>query len=203
MRGLALGFFATLLAAILAAVVASTAIGFANQGRVLPRLTVGGIDVGGLDQASFEARLASSLQAVDGGAARIVVGGDQVTVSYARMGRGYDMAGMSASAFGTGRSGDPVTITIERLRAWLTGVALPVQVRGFEPATLDRISTDIAVQHTLAPANAMVTLGADHAFTVLPARNGTRVDALTIRTLLGDALATTDLGDLTVEIPTL
>ena len=88
LRGFLVGFGATMLTGLLVAVVAALAIGLANQGRVLPGVTVDGISLGGLDRAGVEARLSASLPSLTTGSATLLVDGAPRQVSPMRRSAG-------------------------------------------------------------------------------------------------------------------
>jgi vancomycin resistance protein YoaR len=200
-RRFLVGFVGTLLVALLAATAASVAIGLASNGRVLPGVTIGGVPLGGLDRAAAEARLATSLPSLSDGSATLVIEGQRVEVPYAQLGRRYDLAAMVDAAMGTGRSANPVSSAIARLRDAVVGTALPVQVHAYDAAALDAVAAAVAAEHSQAPADALARVAAGGIIIATPARDGTSVDPATVRRLLGAAVTTSRPGDVTVQIP--
>ena len=82
-RAVAIGFGATLLAGLAIAVATSVAIGAAAAGTVLPGITVGGVELSGLDRAAATQRLTDELPSLSTGQATIVVGDGREVVAYA------------------------------------------------------------------------------------------------------------------------
>src|ERR671923_2405089 len=72
---------------------AAFAIGYArmNDGRVLPGVSVGGIDIAGLSRGAAEARLQQSLPSLSGGALTLDINGQTDTIAYADFDRNYDL----------------------------------------------------------------------------------------------------------------
>ena len=88
---------------------AAFAIGYArmNDGRVLPGVSVGGVDVAGLSRSAAEAKLRQSLPSLSGGALSVDIAGQTEPIPYADFGRDYDFELMLDQAFSVGR-GDNV-----------------------------------------------------------------------------------------------
>ena len=198
-RGFLLGFFAALAVGLVALVGASTAIGLAHSGQVLPGVRIGSVDVGGLDRAAAAERLSQQLPSLSNGQATINVNGEPVGVSFAELGRGYEIDRMVDAAFAVGRDGNPVVTTGARLRSVIASTGLPVLVRPFDAEAMDAVAVRIALQHTVASTDASVAL-ADGAFVVTDATDGMRLDPRVVRDALAPALATTDPADITIHI---
>jgi vancomycin resistance protein YoaR len=199
-RQVAAGFLATLAAALLLAIGAAIVIGFANEGRVLPGVQVGGVHLGGMDRAAALERLQSTLPSLAAGTATLVVGDDRVQIAYAQVGRGYDLGGMADAALGTGRDENPVATVIARLRDVLVGTNIAVQV-AYDSGQMDALAAQVARDHSGAPLDAAVTLSRGGTFVVQPARAGATVDATAVRQEVGRALGTAEPGDMTITIP--
>lgn len=200
-RGALLGFVATLSMGLVLLVGAATAIGVASSGRVLPGVTVGGVELGGLDHAAAAGALTAGLPALDAGTATIVVDGTPASVSFAELGRGYEVDQMVAAAYAIGRDGDPLTTSGARLHAVIAPTSLPAIVHAYDPDALSAAAVRLALQFSNAPSDASVALE-DGAFVVTPAVDGRRLDPREISASLGAALATTDPGDITIELST-
>jgi vancomycin resistance protein YoaR len=200
-RGFMVGFGATLLAALLVTVGAALAIGLMNQGRVLPGVSIGGVELGGLDRAAAEDRLASVLPSLATGAATLEIGGQAVTVPYAEIGRGYELGAMADAAFGTGREANPVASTIARLRDVVHGTVLPVQVHAYDLDAINNVAIQLALRFATPAVDASVAVDANGVISVTPAQAGAALDPRVVRGLLGAAVATDDPADMTLEIP--
>ena len=193
------GFAATMALALVAVAVTSVAVGVVNQGVVLPRVSVGGVSLAGFDHGEAAARLESVLPSVSDGQARITVGDDSVSLAYADLGRRYELDAMSADAYAIGRSGNPFTDTVARLRVLLIGTELPVRVHGFDPEILDAASTTTAAELSREATDAHVTRNGA-VFTVSPSSVGRGVSPTEIRAALSAELASTNAHDITLQL---
>jgi vancomycin resistance protein YoaR len=200
-RRFLLGFGLTMLLALLMAAAASIVIGLANQGRVLPRVSVGGIDLGGLDPAAAEQRLAAGLPSLASGTATLEIDGQAVMVPYAQIGRGYELTAMVDAALGAGREANPLTATIARLRDVLRGTVLPVQVHAYDADAINRVAIQLALRFAKDPVDASATVDENGIVSVTPAAPGTALDPRVVRGLLGAAVATPDPADMTIQVP--
>lgn len=198
-RGALLGFVATLSLGLVVLVGSATVVAVTSTGHVLPGVTVGGVELGGLDHATAATRLAASLPALDAGTATVVVDGKAVQIPFAELGRGYELEQMAAAAYAVGRDGDPLTTTGARLRAVVGQTRLPVIVHAYDTDALNAIAVRLALQFSDAPSDASVALE-DGAFVVIPAVDGRRLDPRDVSTALAAALATPDPSDVTIEL---
>ena len=91
------------------------------QGRVLPGVRVGAVDLSGLDRVQAESALATAYE--DLGTGRVVIRtvvGD-VTVPYAAFGRRADVGAMVDEAMGIGRGGTVTERAVTEVRLALEG----------------------------------------------------------------------------------
>ena len=194
-----LGLAGTLLVAALLLTAASLVIGFTSQGLILPRVTVAGVEVGGLSRADAEARLEAALPSLTTGHATVVVDGSETLVPYADIGRGYEMGAMLDAAFGVGRDGDPVSDAVARLRSVVMGVSLPVEVHAFDADAIDAVAATIAQNMSWQAVDAAVTAEGT-TFTASPSTTGQSLDASTVRSALAAAVTTADPADVRIEL---
>jgi vancomycin resistance protein YoaR len=198
-RAAGLGFSATLCLALVATAIASVAVAALSQGAVLPRVSVGGVDVAGLSRSEAAGQLESVLPSLSSGKAAVVVGDDRVSLSYADLGRGYELDAMTADAYAIGRSGNPFIDTVDRLRALLVGANVPLQVRPFDPEAADRAVARAANELSYAPVEAAVRRdGAT--FTVTPSAAGRGIAASELHAALGAELASINPDDVTLRL---
>ncbi|MEO8245884.1 MAG: VanW family protein [Chloroflexota bacterium] len=200
-RGALLGFLVTLALGLLLLVGAATAVGLATVGQVLPGVNVAGVHLGGLDGTAAAAKLRDALPSLTAGHASLSVDGEPVTVSYADVGRGYEIEQMVAAALALGREGNPLTSTGARLRSVITSTALPVIVHSFDEAAMDALTIDVALRFTHASSDASVATD-DADFVVTPAVDGMRLDPRAVRAVLAPMLATADPGDVSLSLST-
>src|SRR4051812_7549407 len=101
-RPAALGFGLTLGAIIAFAIAFAAAYAAFHDGRVLPGVSVGNVSLAGLDRAHAEAALRHALPSVASGALSVRVGDQTNSISYAELGRDYDIKQMLDEAFSVG-----------------------------------------------------------------------------------------------------
>src|SRR5688572_9783420 len=121
---LAFAFLLTLAAIVLFAV--AFAFGYArlHDGRVVPGAEVGGISLAGLNRAEAEAKLREELPPLSSGHITVRFADVQETISYAEIGRDYDLQLMLDQAFAIGRNGDLLGTVTEQLRVLLRGASV-------------------------------------------------------------------------------
>ncbi len=202
-RAMAIGFSAALLLGLLAIVAASVAIGASAAGNVLPGVTVGGVELSGLDRAAATERLEAALPSLSTGQATIVVGAANEVVPYADLGRRFETAAMVDAALGVGRDGNPIFDGLARLRNLANPATLPLLVHAYDAEAIEGISASIAEQFTWAPIDAAISReGAS--FAVSASEGGQILEAADVRAALAAAADTTDPADVTLELtPTL
>ncbi len=198
-RAALIGFIATLLVAALAVVGASAAVGITTGSAALPGVSVGGVDVSGLDREAAEARLTAELPSVSSGSALIVAGDTESEIGFAELGRRYDTEGMLDAAFGIGRSGGVITDGIERLRSLVQPTSLPVLVHPYDDEALATLSHRVAADVTVYPTEASVTRDGIE-LTVNPSSTGSRLAEADVAAALAAALDTTEPADVRVEL---
>lgn len=198
-RGALLGFLAALSIALVALVGTSTAVGLSSSGRILPGVTIGGISIGGLDHGAAAARLEEQLPSLSTGHATVTVDGESAVVPFSEIGRGYEIDRMVDAAYAVGREGNPLMTTGARVRSVVTATDVPVIVHAFDRDALDAVAVRLALAFSGPPSEAAVTL-VDGAFVVEPAVIGTRVNPRDISAALAAAAATSDPGDVTIEL---
>ncbi len=198
-RAALIGFIATLLVAALAVVGASAAVGITTGSAALPGVSVGGVDVSGLDREAAEARLTAELPSVSTGSALIVAGDTESEIGFAELGRRYDTEGMLDAAFGIGRSGGVITDGIERLRSLVQPTSLPVLVHPYDDEALATLSHRVAADVTVSPTEASVTRDGME-LTVNPSSTGSRLAEADVAAALAAALDTPEPADVRVEL---
>jgi vancomycin resistance protein YoaR len=194
------GFAATLAVGLVALAAASAAIGLSAGSSVLAGVSVGGVELAGLDRSAAAARLEADLPALHTGQATIRVGDSETALSYAELGRGYELDAMLDAAMAVGRDGNPLADGVERLRSLVHPTTLPVVVHAFDPEILEASATEIAAAMSVAPLEAAARGYGEASFGVREGHDGRRVDAAAVATAVGDALATTSPADVSVTI---
>jgi vancomycin resistance protein YoaR len=196
-RPFLLGFAASFAVGMLGVALASTAVALSVGDRALPGVSVGGISVAGLDRESARARLLDELPPVDSGTAVIATEQLEQLVSFADLGRGYDLERMLDTAFGAARGNGVIVDGLARLRSLVHQQSFEVAVTPFEPVVLDRTARAVAATASTAPVQAYVERSS---FTVHPATDGWGLDPATVRDALASALDTSTPDDVRVEL---
>lgn len=192
-RSMLIGFFGTLAVGLVALVAASAAIGFTSEGQILSGVRVGGVELGGLTRAEAERRLEEQLPSLRAGTATIVAGEVTETVSFAELGRGYELDAMLDAAAGVGRNSGLIADGIARLRSLARPTSLPVIVHPFDPASLDAAAERVARAVTIDPVEAAVV--DRDGFEVRPSADGRQLEAAAVRSAIADAAGTTSPDD--------
>jgi len=196
-RSFLIGFFSTLAAGVLALAGASTIVGITADGQVLSGVRVGGVAVGGLTRAEAEARLSQQLPSLSAGSATIVAGGVEETVTYADLGRGYELDAMVGAALGVGREDGPIAAGIARLRTLVRTTSLPVVVHAFDADALEAAALRVARAVSIHPIEAAVI---GDAYDVRPAADGRVLGADAVRGALAAAVDGTNPDDVRLEL---
>lgn len=147
--------------------------GQAYLGRIAPRVSIGGVEVGGLTRSQAALALDSVLGRFDEG--RVVVRSEQGTavITFAEVGRTVDYSPLIDSAAAIGHGGTRFDEAIAGIRSMLHPVAIPLQV-GYDRT---RLATRLAAfrgQSMRLPTNATVTR-TKAGFEVVPAIEGVTV----------------------------
>ena len=155
---------------------AAFAIGYArmNEGRVLPGVTVGGVDVAGLSRGAAEAKLRQSLPSLSGGVLSVDIDGETHEIGYAEFGRDYDYELMLNQAFSVGRGDNFVEQLREQIGILLSGVSLEPHVTWDNDALATRVAS-VADDAQVPAVNASVER-VDGRYAVTPASDGVSVD---------------------------
>jgi vancomycin resistance protein YoaR len=170
-------------------------------GRVLPGVSVGGVDLSGLSEAEASATLEAAYAAMGEGSV-VVTGPDgDVTYTFAEFGRGADIAGMAAAALAAGRSGNPAERAISNARVALRGLELDPMVVVDEAAIAAKL-TSLATSLYREPTEASVTADVKKGFTLIEGNPGRSADATDPIAEISSALAVVEApSELTVDLP--
>ena len=98
------------------------------DGRILPGVRVGTVDLSGLSPADASARLSAGFAAVGEGELVLTGAGSTTTVPYAALDRHVDVDGLVSDALAVGRSGSVLDRIVGDARTALRGVVLAPRV---------------------------------------------------------------------------
>ncbi len=144
-------------------------------GRILPGVSVAGVDVGGLTADEARTALRTRLADLSAGAIAIHSSAGSTTVAFADVARTPDIDGMVGDALSRGRGGTWFDETIAAIRLRMHPEAIDLRL-GYEH---DRAAALVAafVDRTARTAIDASVVPATSAFVVLPSVNGLRLDA--------------------------
>jgi vancomycin resistance protein YoaR len=162
------------------------------QGRVIPGVTVGSTNLGGLTREQAEAAIAKAYGSLGSGKITLTdPDGQKTTITYADLGRGPDTQVLVDQALAAGRVDEDIANLIGEARAAIHGVA-------FDAAVVydhDKLVAAVEAQRTKidqTPTNASVTGNPDGTFSVSPSKDGRAVDKPALLAALEKQLANLD-----------
>ncbi|MGQ0608105.1 MAG: VanW family protein [Chloroflexota bacterium] len=200
-RATLIGFVATFLAGLVIMIGLSAGIGLAAARTILPGVSVAGVELSGMNPEAAAERLAAELPSLSTGEAVLVVGDEQTTVDFAELGRRYETQAMIDAAYGIGRQGNVLGDGLTRVRNLVHPAALPVMVHAYDADALDRISSRIAEQFSVAAVDASIVVDGS-TFTVTPSKEGLSLDTEAVRDRIAAAVDTADPADVSLELAT-
>ena len=159
-------------------------------GRILPGVSVGGIDLSGLTPDEATERLESSFASFGEGRAVLTSGDVEIPIAYANIDRRPDTEGMVAEAMAIGRSGSAVERIIIDARTAVRGVDIAPRV-AFDEAHVAVFVETHAARLDVDAQDASVTTTKD-GFALVDGVDGRTVDRLTPIKFLTAALARAD-----------
>jgi vancomycin resistance protein YoaR len=194
-RRFLVAFVASLLAVGALTSLALVAFGAAFEGRVLPGVRVGDVDLSGLDRAGAVTALDAAY--ADLGRGRIVIhteAGD-TSVPFRDFARRPDTEAMADAALAVGRAGDPLDQAVARVRIAIDGRVLTPQLT-FDEASLATVLERRLARFEEEPVDARLSI-TRRAITVAPSRPGRTFD---IPALQAEALAAVGRLDAPAQI---
>jgi vancomycin resistance protein YoaR len=144
------------------------------EGRILPGVAVGSVDLAGLDPVQARARLVQSFGSLRNGSLVLRRGGQTTEVSFADVDRRLDVDGLVTEALAVGRSADPLERVIGEARTAFRGVTLEPRV------VIDLDALRLRIEQAAArldrdPLDASVTVSAD-GISMTPGSDGVVAD---------------------------
>jgi vancomycin resistance protein YoaR len=186
-RRFVIGFVLGLLGTTL--VVGAVAFGLSRlyDGKIMPGVRVGTVDLSGLTRDEAIGRLDSAYAYLRQGKIVLTTPGGTGTITYQEAGRGPDSAAMADAALAEGRADDPLTSVAATIRTVVVGADVPVMVK-LDPKALAASLQRVTSASLVPPRDASVVIsGTGH--TVLPAAAGHGVDETAIAARVIDQLS--------------
>ena len=195
-----LSFVLGLAAALALGVGALAAYDQQYQGRVLPGVHVGSLDLSGLTADQAAARLHQQFDGLASGTVVIAAGDRQVRVPFSAAQRRPDVDAMVARAMSVGRAGNAVERAIANARTALRGVGISPQVT-YDQAALSRLITALAGAQRVTPVDAAITR-TTAGYTVTPSVAGRQADPSSVLASLTSSFGRIDAPpEINVDLP--
>jgi vancomycin resistance protein YoaR len=197
----AVAFLVGLLAAMAIAVGALYAYDQQYVGRVLPGVSVGDVDLSGLDAATAADRLRGAYGSLGEGTVTITSPHGERSISFADIGRGADIEAMVTEALGVGRDGNAVDRAIANTRTAVRGVSLTPRVTVDADALANEVLV-LADSVARRPIDAFVSVVDTTKFTVVPGVEGRLTEpAVPVNAALADLGELDASRELSYELP--
>jgi vancomycin resistance protein YoaR len=174
------------------------------DGRVLPSVKVGTVDLSGLTEAEARSTLAAAYKGYAEGAIVLESSSGTVRVPFAEVGRRADVDAMVADAMAVGRSGDGPGRWVDDVRVALNGVVLAPRVTYDHDALVGAVE-GVAGSVDVAPQDASIARG-EAGFEVTAGSAGRQADPGPAIAELAPALGAIDADDeitATIEVASL
>ena len=170
------------------------------QGRILPGVHVGTLDLSGLTRDEASARLHERYDQLAEGTAVLVAGDREIVLPYARAGRGPAVDTMVDQALSVGRAGNPVERAIANARTAMRGIQIAPQVR-YDQEALTRWVNSIAAAQHVTPVDATI-VATKTGYQVTPSITGHDADPATVLAGLTSQMASLDApSEIRVALP--
>ena len=193
-------FMAGLLAVLALGVGALYAYDRQFEGRILPGVQVGSVDLSGLTPSAAAAQLSTAYASLGAGKLVLTSPDGNTSIAYADIGRHVDVDGLVADAAAVGRAGSAVDRVIGNAKTALRGVVLAPRVV-FDQKLLAAKVQAAASRLERSPIDATVTTTAT-SFQQTPASDGRTADAQTAYDAAAAALSALDApAEIDVAIP--
>ncbi|HEX6474306.1 MAG TPA: peptidoglycan binding domain-containing protein, partial [Candidatus Limnocylindria bacterium] len=199
-RGFLFGLFLTLILGVLAIVGASLGMAMSTANRVMPGVSVAGIEIGGLERSAAIARLESQLPPLGVGTLTLQIDEVARTFPISGLDRSYDLEATVDAAMAVARSGNPLTDGVARLRTLAHPTAVANAGVVLDQAAVDRVVSEVVAAYDRPAVDGEVSFRKKDGFVAAPAVEGITVDAAALRQALDAELAAAR-GDLTLDVP--
>lgn len=164
---------------------------------VMPGVTIGGVDVGGLERVAAEQRLVEALPDLSAGTFTLVINGQEKRIPYAAAERGFEIAAALDGAMAMGRAAGVLERLARRLGIAVQPVDVPVGV-AYDAAALDAALAEATVGGEQAVRDASVR-ATEGAWSVVEGRAGMTIELATARVQAHSAFAGRDPAPVTVN----
>ena len=189
-RRFAIGFAVGLFGALFLAGAAAFGLSRAYDGRIMPGVRAGTVDLSGLTRDEAISKLDSGYATLGQGKIVVTTPGGIGTFTYQEVGRGPDSAAMADAALSQGREENPLASIAGTIRTFAVGSSVPVIVK-VDPVALETRLHELTGVSIVPAKDASVAItGSDHQ--IVPAAAGRGIDENVIATQLISQLSSTD-----------
>ena len=176
------GFALGMLGALFLAAVGVLALSQSYDGKILPGVHAGIVDVSGLTRDEAVAKIDTAYAPLSQGQVTVTTPAGTQTITYAQAGRAPDSAAMADAALAIGHGGDAISTAASTLKTFAGGAMVPVMIK-LDPMSVARALHDMTAS-SLEPAKdaTVVTSGTD--FSVSPSAPGRGIDEAAIQSTI-------------------
>jgi vancomycin resistance protein YoaR len=192
---------AGLIVAVLVIAIAAATYAYTNgnQGKILPGVSIGSVNVAGLTPDQARAKLQSSLPNVSSGALEVKAGSVDQKISYADLSRAYNIDATIDQAMKVGRQGSPLDQLGDQLRTMTSGVTLTPAVT-YDSQALQQHVAQIVATAQVTPVDATISFQ-NGDYVVTPAADGQQVDQAEVMRQAIAALNNQSTADTAISVP--
>ena len=187
---LVVGFAVGAFGALFLAAAAVFGLSRAYDGKILPGVHAGSLDLSGLTRDEAISKIDSTYANLGQGKITVTTPVGTETITYEQAGRGPDSTAMADAAMAAGRADDPFSSTASTLRTFTGGASIPVIVK-LDPMALET-KLHALTDSSLVPAKDAKVVPSGTDFKVVPGATGRGIDEATIASALIDQLAKAD-----------
>ncbi len=171
------------------------------NGKVLPGVRVGDVDLSGLTPEAANASIAEAYRSLEAGVITLVGPDGDLTIGFGEIGRGPDTAAMLDAALGAGRRGEAVADLISAPQTALRGVSIDAAV-GYDPGRLTAAVAAAAATVDRAAVDATISVDDDGTYVTTESVAGRIVDRQALLAALDAQLTRLDAPDeIRMDIP--
>jgi vancomycin resistance protein YoaR len=183
----ALAFAIGLLVALILGMAAMLWYDAQYTGRVLPGVSVGSVDLSGMEPDAAATALQTEYAGLTDGTLILNGPDGAIELPYAALGRRADVDAMVADAMAVGRAGNPIERMLADARTAVRGVALSPRVTFDAQVTADAIAAHALRLERPSKDASVVAVDEGRRFNIVPGRDGRTVDPTTA---IASAIAT-------------
>jgi vancomycin resistance protein YoaR len=187
---LVVGFAVGVFGALFIATVAVLGMSAAYDGKILPGVHAGSVDVSGMSRDEAVAKIGAAYATLGQGQVTITTPAGTEKITYAELGRTADAAAMADAAMAVGHGGDTITSAASTLRTFAGGTQVPLMIK-LDPTALAKILHTLT-DSSLQPATDAKIVGSGGKFTITPSATGRGIDESAIQADVIDKLLRTD-----------